>query len=719
MKLRCVIDRITYQNPDNGYSVLKVRAKGYTEDVTLVGNLLEAVVGMVLLVEGEWKVDSRYGPQFEAQSWEEVLPSSIYGIEKYLGSGLIKGVGPVFAKKIVSQFGLQTIDIIEESPDKLYEVPGIGKRRVEQIKESWEQHKDIKNIMLFLQSQQVSTGYAAKIFKTYGKDSLSVLKENPYRLADDIWGIGFKTADSIAMKLGFKEDDPRRCRSALIYTLGQLSDDGHVYSAREDLLSRTLSMMQVDAELLERVLDETIGSGDLKTEEGKVYLPSLYYSEIGVSSSLRRLISTEVPQSLFGVFDIGEISRRTHVQYDGVQADAIRYACSSKVMVLTGGPGTGKTTTVKGIIEAFNTMGLKILLAAPTGRAAKRMTEATGMPAKTIHRLLECRPPEGYLRNEGNRLEGDALIVDEVSMVDIVLMNALLKALPDRMRLILVGDVDQLPSVGPGNVLRDIISSGTVKVVTLSHIFRQAQTSRIIMNAHRINRGEFPDTRNGRQSDFFFIGEEDAGRIAPLVVSLIKDRLPQAYKLPQSSIQVLTPKQKGVTGCQNLNAVIQDALNPSTRMLRRSGFMYKLGDKVMQIKNNYNKEVFNGDIGKICSVNEGDDVLVVDYDGRQVPYEKNELDELQLAYAITIHKSQGCEFPVVVIPLVNGDYMMLQRNLLYTAVTRAKKVCILVGTKKAIAIAVNNYTVVKRNTTLSERLASAMPWVVAGNSPKV
>lgn len=718
MKLRCVIDRITYQNPENGYTVLKVRAKGYQEDVTVVGNLLEAAVGMVMLVEGEWRVDRKYGTQFDAVSWEEVLPSSVYGMEKYLGSGLIKGVGPAFAKKIVSTFGMQTMDVIEKEPQRLSEVPGIGKRRIEQIKASWEQHLDIKNIMVFLQGQQVSTGYAAKIFRAYGKDSLMVLEQNPYRLADDIWGIGFKTADSIAMKLGFGKDDPRRCRSGLIYTLGQMSDDGHVYCGREDLLSGAHAVMEVDGDLLEKVLDDTIAEGALKEEDGKVYLPSLYYSEVGVSSSLRRLVMAQASRTLFEVFDIGAISRRTHVQYDEAQADAIRYACTSKVMVLTGGPGTGKTTTLRGIIEAFTMMGLDILLAAPTGRAAKRMTEATGMQAKTIHRLLECRPPEGYLRNEQNRLEGDVLIVDEVSMVDVVLMNALLRALPDRMRLILVGDVDQLPSVGPGNVLRDIMESGVVRVVTLRHIFRQAQSSRIITNAHRINEGLFPDLSNGRQSDFFFMAEEETDNIPGLVVSLLRDRLPSAYKVPRTSIQVLTPKQKGVTGCQNLNTVIQEALNPSTRLLRRSGYMYKLGDRVMQVRNNYDKEVFNGDIGTVCAVDMSEDVLSVDYDGRTVPYEKSELDELQLAYAITIHKSQGCEFPIVVIPLVRGDYMMLQRNLLYTAVTRAKKVCILVGSRSAVSMAVHNYRVTERNTTLRERLAAALPWEVGKYDPQ-
>ena len=704
IKLRCVVERITYQNPENGYCVLKTKVKDYSDLVTVVGNLLEVNVGSVLLVEGNWKVDRKYGSQFIVEKWEETMPATLYGIEKYLGSGLVKGVGPKFAQRIVSRFGLDTIQIIEDEVNRLYEVDGIGPKRVAKIHESWEKQKEIKNVMLFLQGYGVSTAFAAKIFKQYGKESIETVKGNPYRLADDIWGIGFKTADTIAEKMGYEKEDPRRCRSGILYTLSELSDEGHVYGIREQLVSTAETLLEAGREAISSVLDDMVSNGDLKTEGEAIYLPPFYYAECGTAGKIRRLLESPGPLVSTDI-DISRIEAESGIHYDDVQIDAIRRASESKVMVLTGGPGTGKTTTTQGIIAAFKSMGLSVVLAAPTGRAAKRMTEATGLEAKTIHRLLECKPPEGYQRNDENPIEGDALIVDESSMIDIVLMNALLKAMPPEMRLVLVGDIDQLPSVGAGNVLRDIIDSGAVPVVRLTRIFRQAQSSRIVMNAHRINSGRAPDISNGKNTDFFFMEQEDPELAATLIVDLVKARLPKAYGVRTSSIQVLTPMQKGVIGASNLNISLQEALNPTDICLHRSGYTFRQGDRVMQIKNNYDKIVFNGDIGFVSSINLEDRTLTVRFDGRDIEYDHTELDELTLAYATTIHKSQGSEYPIVVIPVMMTHFVMLQRNLIYTGVTRAKKICILVGTKKALMYAVKHLTVDKRNSLLKERLS--------------
>lgn len=704
IKLRCVVERITYQNPENGYCVLKTKVKDYSDLVTVVGNLLEVNVGSVLLVEGNWKVDRKYGSQFIVEKWEETMPATLYGIEKYLGSGLVKGVGPKFAQRIVSRFGLDTIQIIEDEVNRLYEVDGIGLKRVAKIHESWEKQKEIKNVMLFLQGYGVSTAFAAKIFKQYGKESIETVKGNPYRLADDIWGIGFKTADTIAEKMGYEKEDPRRCRSGILYTLSELSDEGHVYGIREQLVSTAETLLEAGREVISAVLDDMVSNGDLKTEGEAIYLPPFYYAECGTAGKIRRLLESPGPLVSTDI-DISRIEAESGIHYDDVQIDAIRRTSESKVMVLTGGPGTGKTTTTQGIIAAFKSMGLSVVLAAPTGRAAKRMTEATGLEAKTIHRLLECKPPEGYQRNDENPIEGDALIVDESSMIDIVLMNALLKAMPPEMRLVLVGDIDQLPSVGAGNVLRDIIDSGAVPVVRLTRIFRQAQSSRIVMNAHRINSGQAPDISNGKNTDFFFMEQEDPELAATLIVDLVKARLPKAYGVRTSSIQVLTPMQKGVIGASNLNISLQEALNPTDICLHRSGYTFRQGDRVMQIKNNYDKIVFNGDIGFVSSINLEDRTLTVRFDGRDIEYDHTELDELTLAYATTIHKSQGSEYPIVVIPVMMTHFVMLQRNLIYTGVTRAKKICILVGTKKALMYAVKHLTVDKRNSLLKERLS--------------
>ena len=702
--LRCVVERITYQNPENGYSVLKVKVKGYNDLVTLVGNLLEVPVGSVLLCRGEWKVDKRYGSQFVAATWEETMPATVYGIEKYLGSGLVKGIGPRFARAIVQRFGTETIDIIETEIERLYEVPNIGRKRVAKIRESWEKQKDIKNVMLFLQGYGVSTAYAAKIYREYGKESIDKVRENPYRLADDIWGIGFKTADGIAAKMGYEKEDPRRCRSGILYTLGQLSDEGHVYAGEEQLVKTAGQLLEAGETAIRDTLAGMLQAEDLILDKDAIYLPPFYHAECGTSRRLRDLAES-TGRSLFdGLFDPSSLTAETGIEYDEVQLAAIRQAVTSKVMVLTGGPGTGKTTTTQGIIAALKKAGLRVLLAAPTGRAAKRMSEATGMEAKTIHRLLEYNPQDGYKRNDENPLEGDALIVDECSMIDILLMNNLLKAVPVGMRLVFVGDIDQLPSVGAGNVLRDIIDSQRIPVVRLVRIFRQAQKSRIVMNAHTINQGRFPDTSNGRDTDFFFMREDDPERAAETIVRLVKERLPRAYRESPDRIQVLTPMQRGVVGAANLNLLLQQALNPSGPSLGRGGYTYRQGDRVMQLRNNYDKDVFNGDLGYIREVDTEERTLKVDFDGKWVEYDVTELDELTLAYATTIHKAQGSEYPIVVMPVLMTHFVMLQRNLIYTGITRAKKICVLIGAMKALAYAVRDMSVLKRNTSLRERL---------------
>ena len=702
--LRCVVERITYQNPENGYSVLKVKVKGYNDLVTLVGNLLEVPVGSVLLCRGEWKVDKRYGSQFVAATWEETMPATVYGIEKYLGSGLVKGIGPRFARAIVQRFGTETIDIIETEIERLYEVPNIGRKRVAKIRESWEKQKDIKNVMLFLQGYGVSTAYAAKIYREYGKESIDKVRENPYRLADDIWGIGFKTADGIAAKMGYGKEDPRRCRSGILYTLGQLSDEGHVYAGEEQLVKTAGQLLEAGETAIRDTLAGMLQAEDLILDKEAIYLPPFYHAECGTSRRLRDLAES-TGRSLFdGLFDPSSLTAETGIEYDEVQLAAIRQAVTSKVMVLTGGPGTGKTTTTQGIIAALKKAGLRVLLAAPTGRAAKRMSEATGMEAKTIHRLLEYNPQDGYKRNDENPLEGDALIVDECSMIDILLMNNLLKAVPVGMRLVFVGDIDQLPSVGAGNVLRDIIDSQRIPVVRLVCIFRQAQKSRIVMNAHAINQGRFPDTSNGRDTDFFFMREDDPERAAETIVRLVKERLPRAYRESPDRIQVLTPMQRGVVGAANLNLLLQQALNPSGPSLNRGGYTYRQGDRVMQQRNNYDKDVFNGDLGYIREVDTEERTLKVDFDGKWAEYDVTELDELTLAYATTIHKAQGSEYPIVVMPVLMTHFVMLQRNLIYTGITRAKKICVLIGAMKALAYAVRDMSVLKRNTSLRERL---------------
>ena len=720
----CIVERITFQEEERGFSVLRCRLKGQENLITVVGNLSNVNVGSVLKITGSWQMNPKFGRQFQIESYEEMLPATVYGIEKYLGSGLVKGIGPKYAKRIVQVFGKDTLEIIETEPDRLLEVRGIGKMRINRIKKSWVEQKEIKNIMLFLQGHDVGTGHAVKIFKKYGSESLKVVQDNPYRLADDIWGIGFKTADTIAKKLGFGHERYERLRSGILYTLNELADEGHCFATRDMLLKSGSELLSVKENFLADALNTMIQSNDVVTEkipDGQaIYLPAFYRSEIGIAKRLTEILNNKdgIRVNIVGLSPL--IQRKTGMKYDVVQLDGIITAVTSKVMVLTGGPGTGKTTTTLGIITAFREKGAKVLLAAPTGRAAKRLSEATGMEAKTIHRLLEAKPPEGYNHNEENPLEGDVLILDECSMIDVVLMYNLLKAIPDKMTLIMVGDIDQLPSVGPGNVLRDIIDSDCVPVVRLTKIFRQAQSSRIVMNAHCINQGKKPDISNGKQSDFFFIDvdklidttgikEEDipalrAERTSQEILELVGKKLPKYYHIPSNEIQVLTPMQRGNIGASNLNQVLQKVINPGETGLRKRGILFKVKDKVMQIRNNYDKNVFNGDIGIVESVDMEDCKLTVNFDGRNVEYDVSELDELNLAYATTIHKSQGSEYPVVVIPVLMSHYVMLQRNLIYTGITRAKKILVMVGTVKALYHAIRTVVVTKRNTFLKERL---------------
>ena len=722
--IRGVVERITYTNEEAGYSVIKIKVKNYAELVPVVGNMASVNVGAVVTVYGEWTHNPKYGKQFAAQSWEESVPATVYGIEKYLGSGLIKGIGPKFAKLIVSKFGEKTIEIIENEPDRLIEIEKLGAKRADMIKKAWHEQKEVKNIMIFLQEHGVSTAFGHRIYRVYGIESIETIKGNPYKLADDVWGVGFKTADSIAVKLGMASDSFNRCRSGVFYVLNRFADDyGHCYAEHGELCEKCVEILNIENTKIVMTIDNLLVKRELFREkvnngETRIYLPPFYYSEIGtaqrLSSIVKHVQDSVIPEENAKALlaDLIRMQKEAGIIYDEVQIEAVKIAISSKVFVLTGGPGTGKTTITKAVIEIFKSADKRVLLAAPTGRAAKRMTETCGMEAKTIHRLLESSPPAGFAKNADNPLQGDVLILDECSMIDIILMYNLLKAVPDTMTLILVGDADQLPSVGAGSVLKDIIDSGAAAVCRLTKIFRQAAGSKIVTNAHKINAGVMPDLTGSANSDFFFIqtypesGTADNADCRE-ILELCSKRLPEYYKInPLTDIQILTPMKRGAAGTDNLNRLLQAALNPQELKLYRSATEYRLNDKVMQIKNNYDKQIYNGDIGFICAVNTDDKTLSVDFDGHIVEYDILELDELVLSYAITIHKSQGGEFPVVVMPLSLSHSVMLSRNLLYTAVTRAKKIIVLAGDKNAVCQAVRNNDAHKRNTMLSERLAN-------------
>jgi exodeoxyribonuclease V alpha subunit len=714
--LEGTVERITYQNDENGYTVARLIPKGKSHEVTITGNLAGVHVGESVRLQGFWTNHPQYGRQFEVRSFVPLLPATIEGLRKYLGSGLIRGVGPVTASRIVDRFGSETLDVIEVRPERLREVDGIAEKRASYIVQAWEEHKQIKEIMIFLQSYGVSAGLAVKIFKQYGDASLEVVRSDPYRLAKDVYGIGFKTADKIARQLGLPEDAPSRLQAGLLYALSALSDDGHCFARREQLAEQASELLGLPPEACLGQLEQLLAQRALIQEEDAIYLPPFYHAEVGVANRLHRLMQAPVDRlACFAGTDwhkaFAWLDARTSLRLTERQMAAIRMALCERVSVVTGGPGTGKSTITSSLIRLLRAKGCSVLLAAPTGRAAKRLAEATGFEARTIHRLLEYKPTAGstFLHDSDNPLDADLVIVDEVSMVDLLLMNHLLSAIAPGSHLLLIGDSDQLPSVGPGNVLHDLIASGAIPVTRLDTIFRQAEDSFIVVNAHRINQGEMPLLpRNSR--DFFLFAESDAQRAADWVVELVARRIPAKFGLdPLEDIQVLSPMHRGAVGVSELNERLQAVLNPPSprKAERQHGQrLFRQGDRVMQLRNDYERSVFNGDLGQVRGIDAENQLLTVSFDGRPVQYEFSELDELAHAYAISIHKSQGSEFPAVVIPLLTQHYMMLQRNLLYTAVTRARRLVVLVGSKKAIAIAVRNNRINERNTRLALRLSA-------------
>jgi len=721
------IERITFSNAENGFTIAKVKVIGQPDLVTVVGTLAAPVPGEVLEMKGEWTQHPRFGRQFKIAACRSVVPASVFGIRKYLGSGMVKGLGPVMAERIVKRFGSKTLDIIENDIGQLAAVDGIGKKRIAMIKTAWDEQRDIRDVMLFLQSHGVSTGYAAKIFRQYRDRSIAVVRENPYRLAGDISGIGFLIADRIAEQLGFSKDSALRVESGVLYVLDQLAEEGHVYYPQELLVGKSREILQVDAGVVEGAIaglagDRKIVIEDLGREMAafaggqRAVYPAVYYAgEVAVAGRIKGLLAA--PKSIRKI-DSGRavswVQQQLGIRLARNQAAAVGSALDNKMMVITGGPGTGKTTITRAIIKIFERLHLQMALAAPTGRAAKRLSEATRREAKTIHRLLEFSFQKGgFQRGAENPLECDLLIVDEASMIDILLMRHLLKAIPQDATVILVGDVNQLPSVGAGNVLNDIIASGCVPVVELNEIFRQARTSRIIVSAHQINSGivpsvEPPDERT--ESDFYFIQQEDPEKALEIILTLVKERIPHNHRFrefirdPIDDIQVLTPMHKGVVGAGNLNARLQESLNPGSEGVVRGDRTYRTGDKVMQIRNNYDKEVFNGDIGRITGIFPDVQEIIVRFDGREVVYDYVDMDEIMLAYAVSVHKSQGSEYPAVVLPVLAQHYILLQRNLIYTAVTRGRNLVVMVGTTKALAMAVRNDKTLKRFTRLRYRL---------------
>ena len=702
------VERVTYHNPENGYTIARLAVEGERELLTIVGAIASIQEGESVEVEGMWANHPKYGKQLKVENYKPVYPSTLEGIQKYLGSGLIKGVGAVSAKRIVAHFGAETLEIIDADPQRLAEVPKLGKKRVELIAEAWGDQRQIKDVMVFLQSHGITTGYAVKIFKQYGQESIQKVRSNPYRLEREIAGIGFRIADRIAQNLGLGREAPERVEAGIRYLLDQAADDGHVYLPAVEMMERAKEILEISAELLPPALERLRADDGVVTEDLHYYLPPLHRSEVGTASSLKRLMQTPVDD-----LEVEMDGEDDGLELAPAQSEAVDLVATSKVMVLTGGPGTGKTTVTRRILHLLEEGEQKVALCSPTGRAAKRLSEASGREAKTIHRMLEFQPAERqFKKGRDDRLELDALIVDEASMIDVALMNALLRALPDMARLILVGDVDQLPSVGPGNVLRDIIDSGEVPVVRLTQIFRQAEESHIVHNAHRINDGQMPQIDNGKSSDFYFIEEPEPGKVVGVVEELCAARLPgHGGWDPLRDIQVLSPMYRGETGALNLNQRLQQRLNPEGRVYRHRGNELRVGDKVMQIKNNYDKGVFNGDMGIIERLDAEKQVFWVRFDDT-VEYDQTDLDELTLAYAISTHRSQGSEFPVVVLPLTTQHYVMLQRNLLYTAITRAKKMVVIVGTKKALKLAIENDEVARRYTSLKERLRGEVGEVV-------
>jgi len=712
IELQGQLERITFRSEENHFTIAKIKIKGQKNLVTIVGNLLPVSPGEILKLTGTWDRHPKYGEQFRFTSCETVVPATIHGIERYLGSGLIKGIGPVMAKRLVEKFGTDTLEVIEKHTHRLTEVEGIGDKRIEMIKAAWQEQKEVRDVMLFLQSHDVSSAYAAKIYRQYGKDSVAVVKDNPYRLAADIFGIGFRTADTIAAKLGMPTDSPLRAEAGVLYVLQQLAGEGHVFYPQGELIEECLKILDIGPATVASAISTLAEGKRIAIEEDCIYLAEFYMAEIGVAE---HLIAVNKAQRRFFMANrdaaIDAVQKDLRITLAQNQARAVRESLDAKIMVITGGPGTGKTTIIRVILRLHKSAGMRVLLAAPTGRAAKRMAEATGHEAKTIHRLLEFSPKNngGFRKNGENPLEADLIVIDETSMVDTVLMYHLLKAVTKETSIIFVGDVDQLPSVGAGNVLRDIIDSGCVPCVRLNEIFRQSRESLIIVNAHRINNGELPVTQMSSEGfqDFYFIHQEDPEKVLETVLNLCSEKVPKKFGFdPLSDIQVLTPMHRGVVGTSNLNGELQKHLNSSADELVRGGKVFRTGDKVMQIRNNYDKDIYNGDIGRIRSIDREDQELAVDFDGKTVNYDFTELDEIMLAYAVSVHKSQGSEYPVVIMPVLTQHYLLLQRNLIYTAVTRGKKLVILIGTKKALAIAIRNNKPLQRYTNLRKRLSA-------------
>ncbi len=747
------VERITYYNQENGYSVIRLKPDtrgmlpfkyGRESLITVVGNLPEVNPGEWLKLGGRWTSHSKHGRQFQAEHCEQSLPASTEGIKRYLGSGMIRGIGPVMAERIVDRFGEETLEVIDHEPERLGEVLGIGKKRIRSIIKSWDEQRAIKDVMIFLQAHGVSTNLAVKIYKKYGDDSLHVVQNTPYRLVKDVYGIGFKTADQIAKALGLAHDDPQRIEAGVAYTLNRMAEEGHVYMPQEELEPEAEKILEVEATKITEVVDALETSDFIKREkityhiepqtagvsyeplfdsatadrsikeEQAVYLTQLYYSEIGVTNRVKGLLEHPLSR-LRGLKNIShrelnryaQGKRGANVSLAPQQIEAIKTAIGHKVTILTGGPGTGKTTTLRALLDLLDAKRATYALASPTGRAAKRLSEATGREAKTVHRLLEYNPGEGFGREESNPIEADMIVIDEASMLDLPLANNLFKAIRPDCHVLLVGDIDQLPSVGAGDVLGDLIDSGVTAVVRLQTIFRQAENSLIVRNAHRINQGLLPETRKDA-GDFFLFVKQEPQEVAELLVDIVQRRLPLKFGFdPLDDIQVLSPMYNGQTGVRQLNLDLQAALNPPGKRKgerRLGGRVFRVGDKVMQTVNNYDKNVFNGDIGRITALDTVQQTVSINIDGAPVVYDFLEMDELVHAYAISVHKSQGAEYPCVVLPVVTQHYMMLQRNLLYTAVTRAKKVVILVGTRRAIAIAVKNDKVTQRHTALDWRL---------------